>query len=235
MGGRAYGGAAGGGGGAGAGVACCGVSYGGGGGMSWAGNGQGEYVAETTYRYVGCGGDYDTGKPRDFTCVVTGGSLCALLLLIPLLIWLCWPDPTTSEPYNCRTLEIWPADKIAYCCANYGLQCPTTETAPPTTQPPTTQPPTTRPTTPWTHRWTTRPPPTPCTMPPGPVDPYNCAVDPRQECLVLPNSPFGLPRAAHNTASSRSIQLRGRLLKLASWLVCRQEGLVLPTSQQGLP
>merc|ERR1712066_285938 len=67
----------------------CGVGCGSGGqgALAYVGHGQGEYVQETTYKYVGCGGDFDVVRPRrDFTCVIClGGSL---LLLIPLLCWL---------------------------------------------------------------------------------------------------------------------------------------------------
>ena len=69
-------------------VAACGVSCGGNGqgAMSYVGGGQGEYIQETTYQYVGCGGDYDTMRPRrNFTCLITTCCLLSLLLLIPLL------------------------------------------------------------------------------------------------------------------------------------------------------
>merc|ERR1740129_2645044 len=58
----------------------CGVgcSGGGQGALSYVGSGHGEYAQETTYQYVGHGGDF--GRPRrDFTCVVT--SCCLLSLL----------------------------------------------------------------------------------------------------------------------------------------------------------
>jgi len=145
--------------------------------MSYAGNGCGEYVQETTYRYVGYGGDFDQTRPRDFTCIITSCGLLALLLLIPLLLWLLMPDTSTREPFDCTTREVWSPAKQSYCCANYGVGCPTTQrlTNPPTI-PPT--PPTTRPTFPPTLPPTG--PPTVPTQPPthGPVDPYNCAVDP---------------------------------------------------------
>merc|ERR1719401_2966894 len=71
----------------------CGVSCGGGGAgsgaMSYVGTGQGQYMQETTYKYVGCGGDFDAVRPRrDFTCLITTCCLLSLLLLIPLLLWL---------------------------------------------------------------------------------------------------------------------------------------------------
>merc|ERR1719463_557814 len=81
----------------------CGVGCGGGGGgsgtMSYVGCGQGQYVQETTYKYVGCGGDFDAVRPRrDFTCLVT--SCCLLSLLLPLLLWLL-SGTSSSELYDC--------------------------------------------------------------------------------------------------------------------------------------
>merc|ERR1719428_1948023 len=63
----------------------CGVGCGGGGpgsgAMSYVGCGQGEYIQETTYKYVGCGGDFDAVRPRrDFTCLITTCCLLSLLL-----------------------------------------------------------------------------------------------------------------------------------------------------------
>merc|ERR1719331_1874103 len=54
----------------------CGVGCGGGGpgsgAMSYVGSGQGEYIQETTYKYIGAGGDFDVVRPRrDFTCIIT--------------------------------------------------------------------------------------------------------------------------------------------------------------------
>merc|ERR1719225_2511874 len=65
----------------------CGVGCGGGGpgsgAMSYVGTGHGEYIQETTYKYVGAGGDFDTIRPRrDFTCIITGCCLLSLLLLL---------------------------------------------------------------------------------------------------------------------------------------------------------
>merc|ERR1712039_832025 len=72
----------------------CGVGCGGGGGgsLAYVGHGQGDYIQETTYKYVGCGGDFDVVRPRrDFTCIITSCCLLSLLLLIPLLMWLLCP------------------------------------------------------------------------------------------------------------------------------------------------
>merc|ERR1719414_2215503 len=80
----------------------CGVGCGSGGGsgaLSYLGPGQGSYVQETTYQYVGHGGDF--GRPkRDFTCIITSCCLLSLLLLLPLLLWLL-SGLSTSLPYDC--------------------------------------------------------------------------------------------------------------------------------------
>merc|ERR1719413_266213 len=135
-------------------------------------------MQETTYKYVGCGGELGVGRPRrDFTCILTSCCLLSLLLLIPLLCWLL-SGMTTSLPYNCdagfgATTELpWSQAQKDFCCATVGRGCATTalpETTP--TVPPTpfpTQPPTPPPTPPPTQR--TTPPPTPPTAAPGPVD-----------------------------------------------------------------
>merc|ERR1711957_567334 len=85
-----------------------------------------------------------------------GCGLLALLLLIPLLIWCLMPDTSTIVPwFDCsgNGNPVWSPAKHAYCCANYGLGCPTTQPIPnPPTPPPTTQintfPPTNPPTQP---------------------------------------------------------------------------------------
>merc|ERR1711879_630046 len=37
--------------------------------------------------------------------------------------------PTTSEPYDCSTGELWSLVKKAWCCKNYGVGCTTTPVA----------------------------------------------------------------------------------------------------------
>merc|ERR1719157_250120 len=183
--------ATGGAGGAGEGVTACGVGCGGSGqgNMSYVGSGQGAYSTETTYQYVGCGGDFSSVRPkRDFTCIITGCCLLSLLLLIPLLMWLLCP--TSTVPFNCDTPGemAWSQAQKDYCCMTVGRGCDTTRptTALPETTP--TVPPTPFPTPPPTPPPTTAPPVTlpvtlpPMTLPPmtpapGPVDPFNCAVD----------------------------------------------------------
>merc|ERR1719499_527622 len=125
----------------------CGVACGGTGGgnraMSYVGCGHGGYIQETTYKYVGCGGDFDVVRPRrDFTCIITSCCLLSLLLLIPLLCWLL-SGLSTSLPYDCEigfaTWETtWSQAQKDFCCASMGRGCATTalpETTP--TVPPT--------------------------------------------------------------------------------------------------
>merc|ERR1719323_2430919 len=154
-------------------VTACGVGCGGGGNgaMSYVGGGHGSYVQETTFKYVGYGGDFDVVRPRrDFTCIITSCCLLSLLLLLPLLLWLLSSLSTSSLPFDCddgfvNWQNLWSAEQQDYCCMTTGRGCTTIpSTAFPETQPPTS-PPTPPPTPP-----ITRPP-----QPPGPVDP-NCAV-----------------------------------------------------------
>merc|ERR1719414_993816 len=100
----------------------CGVGCGGGGAgsgaMSYVGPGAGGYIQETTYRYVGCGGDFDViRRRRDFTCLVAC-CLLPLLLLLPFLLWWLF---CPQEPYDCnpRTdgdfIFVWGEAKREYC------------------------------------------------------------------------------------------------------------------------
>lgn len=170
----------------------CGVSCGGGGkgAMNYVGGGQGDYIVETTYRYVGCGGDYDTVRPqRNFACLITTGCLLSVLLLIPLILWLCTSTPSTTAQFDCSMAST--EMQMNYCCATSGMAfayctpataastVPPPPTPPPTTpappppiiapMPPPTSPPPTLPPTPPINVITT----TPC--PTAPPDP-NCAV-----------------------------------------------------------
>merc|ERR1719384_267376 len=157
----------------------CGGSGAGNGALAYVGQGQGEYIQETTYKYVGQGGDFNPGRKRDYTCAL--GSCCLLLCLIPCLLWLLSSlMDTTTLPFDCdegfsNWQTMWPQAKMEYCCSATGRGCPIETTVFPTSNP--TAPPTPFVTTPPT------PPPTPPpTAPPtqarptGPVDPFNCAI-----------------------------------------------------------
>jgi len=134
-------------------------------------------MQETTYKYVGCGGDFSRPR-RDFTCIITSCCLLSLLLLIPLLCWLL-SGMSSSLPYDCEagfetSESSWSQAQKDYCCATVGRGCATTTL--PTTTP--TVPPTPFPTPPPTPPPTVQPAPVPPrpTAAPGPVDPFNCAV-----------------------------------------------------------
>jgi len=144
----------------------CGVGCGGAGAgsMSYVGQGHGAYIQETTYKYVGCGGDFDVvRRRRDFTCVI---SICLLPLLLLLLWWLLSALFTSTEPYDCTSgvgnwKMMWSTQQKEYCCMTTGIGCTTR---------PTTAFPNTPPTAPPT------PPPTPPPTRPPTGDPFNCAV-----------------------------------------------------------
>merc|ERR1719439_137001 len=113
-------------------VTACGVGCGGvgQGSMSYVGCGQGDYIQETTYKYVGCGGDFDTVRPRrDFTCLITVCCLLSLLLLIPLLCWLL-SGMAGTEMFDCRMrpgMPLWSQEQQKFRCLTTGFGCPTTE------------------------------------------------------------------------------------------------------------
>merc|ERR1719436_1804588 len=136
----------GGGGGAGCGAAACGCEVEGGPAvMSYVGGGCGDYIQETTYKYVGCGaGEFDVvaSKKANYTCIFIGGGV-ALLVLVIIVVLLLLPGPTTTTtprttalPFNCMTADnpdMWSIAKKTYCCANGGKGCPKPTTTPSTT------------------------------------------------------------------------------------------------------
>jgi len=129
----------------------CGASCGGGGpgSLAYVGTGRGEFVQETTIKYVGCGGDFDVRPRRDFTCLITTCCLLSLLLLIPLLLWLLsgWPTSDSCDTDFAQWRTHWSSSKQQFCCATVGKACPEPELSGP------------------------HPPQGPV----GPVDPFNCA------------------------------------------------------------
>merc|ERR1712003_219609 len=96
---------------------------------AYVGHGQGDYIQETTYKYVGCGGDFDVVRPRrDFTCLITTCCLLSLLLLIPLLLWLL-AGVSTSLPYDCEMgfaqwETAWSPAQQEFCCSTMGGAAP---------------------------------------------------------------------------------------------------------------
>lgn len=159
--------------------AACGVSCGGGGpgagngALMYVGHGQGQYMQETTYKYVGYGGDFNVVRPRrDFTCIITLCCLLSLLFLIPFLMWLFGGAPSTSLPFDCDAgyfnwREGWSVQKQEWCCKFEQRGCPTMPITTVFPEAPVTQPPTPFPT----------PPPTPPTT--TPYHEPNCALGDR--------------------------------------------------------
>jgi len=66
--------------------------------MQFVGPGRGAYTTETTYKYVGHGGEFSYVTPKKSIFVfVFGGSVLALILVIVLII-LLWPTTSTTTP-----------------------------------------------------------------------------------------------------------------------------------------
>jgi len=121
----------------------CGVGCGGAGSganLGFVGSGRGAYIQETTYQYVGAGRgelDYVAPAPKQNYCVCIVGV--AILLLLPLLLWLLFGDTTattTSDPYDCDAglgnFQMgWSVSKKMYCCNKYSKGCPPVPTQPP--------------------------------------------------------------------------------------------------------
>merc|ERR1719436_1206572 len=114
-------------------AAACGVGCGGAGAgqLTYVGCGQGDYIQETTYQYVGYGGDFT--RRRDFTCIIVSGSLLGLLVLLPLLLWLL-AGLASTDLYDCLAapgfdVNLWSQEQKDFCCASTGVGCATTQPA----------------------------------------------------------------------------------------------------------
>jgi len=91
--------------------------------MRFVGCGQGQYQAESTYRYVGYGGDFsNVRRRRDFTCLIATALISFLLLLMAL--WFLWP---TDECYvdEMDWQYKWSPARQARCCMRVGVGCKT--------------------------------------------------------------------------------------------------------------
>jgi len=98
----------------------CGEAQNGVGPMNYVGHGQGGYILDTGYKYVGFGGDH--GRPRrDFTCII---CLSSLLLLIPLLLWLLmWGRNDWCDTGYERCQMVWGMRQQDDCCSRRGMCC----------------------------------------------------------------------------------------------------------------
>jgi len=212
--------------------------------LTYVGTGQGDYMQETTYRYVGYGGDFTRGR-SNFTCIITSCCLVSLVLLIPLLLWLLAGVPATTLPYNCNTGEYmgaWSQAQRDYCCATANLACPTqpatqSPTPPPTPPPTLTVSPNIRPIIPIIPR--------PAPAPTPPADPYNCAVgmyliwaQPKKDWCCTNHHICGQPTEApaapdpYNCADGFSNWQAGWSVGKKEWC-CRVHGKGCPNSGGG--
>jgi len=94
-----------------------------GGGLYYVGPGGGEYCAESTYRYVGYGGDFaNVRRRRDFTCLLCTVLLSMLLLLLALMWWWWWPvDECYADQMDWQYK--WGKARQIRCCARVGIGC----------------------------------------------------------------------------------------------------------------
>jgi len=102
--------------------------------MSYAGTGNGDYVQETTYKYVGSGaGEFEVvAAKKTNCCLIVSGGVGVLVLVIIVLLLLLLPSPTTTTTgvvlpdceagfQNWQTG--WSISKKAWCCAHGGKGC----------------------------------------------------------------------------------------------------------------
>merc|ERR1712157_380417 len=89
---------------------------------AYVGTGQGAFIQETTFRYVGYGGDFDRPR-RDFTCLITTCCLLSLLLLIPLLLWIFWPEPTHDHWCHVAGVQTMSPAQREFCCNTMSIGC----------------------------------------------------------------------------------------------------------------
>jgi len=104
----------------------CGVGcHGGGrgGDMRYVGAGQGCYIQDSEFRYVGYGGNFSNlARRRDFTCCI---SICSMLtcLLLSALLYLLWPAGTDCEVGKENWQLLWSKDKQDFCCRTESIGC----------------------------------------------------------------------------------------------------------------
>merc|ERR1719359_515568 len=98
----------------------------------------GEYVQETTYRYVGRGaGEFGVvhvptaTRPNYCLCIVL--PLCLILLCLPFLYYLLSASSVHVITHHCYRGDplTWGPIKSAWCCHHTGRGCPTTPPPPP--------------------------------------------------------------------------------------------------------
>lgn len=158
--------------------------------MSFVGGGRGDYVQETTYRYVGRGaGEFEAVMPQGISGGSIGLKFTAVFGSLLLVVYVVCAAPTvavvttTPAPFDCEAGAAnwqlaWSADKQQYCCQLMGRGC---STSPPALLPFSTLPAAPPPSSPQPSTVAaTLPPPAPTiamlvTQPPTP-EPYDCNV-----------------------------------------------------------
>merc|ERR1719210_1781531 len=129
--------------------------------VEFVGAGQGNYVKETIYKYVGRGGDFNVvGHRGRLGCICS--YICCSILLVALALLFFWPFPkTTTLMFDCDAEYLqwrikWSHVKKAYCCDFTNKGCSsnsnfpivqTTPPVPPAAPPPIPMPPPTPPPT----------------------------------------------------------------------------------------
>jgi len=91
--------------------------------MRYVGPGQGGYVQDSEYRYVGYGGNFSNiGRRRDFTCCI---SICSVIscLLLSALLYLLWPESNDCSDGKDNWQMLWSTDKQDYCCRTKSIGC----------------------------------------------------------------------------------------------------------------
>jgi len=117
--------------------------------MQYVGCGQGGYVAEQQYRYVGCGGEFsNVRRVRDFTCLIC--SIVSILAMLLLAMLLFSGGGDIVDAIDCKAdvalwQRKWSKHKQVYCCRTAGVACEVPIE------------------------------PRGAAVPVGPVDPFNCA------------------------------------------------------------
>eukprot|EP00443_Scrippsiella_acuminata_P097428 CAMPEP_0115617248 /NCGR_PEP_ID=MMETSP0272-20121206/23550_1 /TAXON_ID=71861 /ORGANISM="Scrippsiella trochoidea, Strain CCMP3099" /LENGTH=533 /DNA_ID=CAMNT_0003053205 /DNA_START=51 /DNA_END=1652 /DNA_ORIENTATION=- len=107
--------------------------------LAYVGTGHGDFVAETTYKYVGAGcGEFEVVESKGSSSLWLSlcGGVGVLLLVAIIILLLLSPSttsttPTTTLPYDCDAgfanwQTGWSISKKAWCCKHSGKGCTTT-------------------------------------------------------------------------------------------------------------
>jgi len=106
--------------------------------LAYVGSGCGDYIQETSYRYVGCGaGEFEVLAPKKTNyCLFIGGGVGVLVLVVIVVLLLLPQSPTTTTtpglPYDCNAGILnwqngWSISKQTWCCTQASKGCTTTQ------------------------------------------------------------------------------------------------------------